>query len=304
MVTVGFLSAILQERTLEEVLKFASEQGFGCAEIACWPVGKAERRYAGVTHLDVDSLAPGKIKEIQSLMERYVPISALCYYPNALVDDEKQAAFIVEHIKKVIHAANVLGIGKMNTFIGRDHVKNLEQNFSRFERIWPDIIAYAESESVKVGIENCPMFFSDDEWPGGKNLAYSPANWKRMFEIIKSDNFGLNYDPSHMIWQQMDYIQPMFDFADKLFHIHIKDVKLHRNRLNEVGIMANPLEYHSPKLPGLGDIDWGAFFSTLNTVGYDGPACIEVEDRSYESSVKDVENSIVQSLRYVKQFIP
>ncbi|MGM0432210.1 MAG: sugar phosphate isomerase/epimerase family protein [Spirochaetota bacterium] len=304
MVKIGFLSAILPDKSLEEVLKFAADNQFECAEIACWPVGKAERRYAGITHIDVDSLTDEKVSEITKLMKTHVPISALAYYPNPMVGDDQQSKYIVNHMKKVIHAANILGIGKMNTFVGRDHTKNVEENFARFEQIWPDIISYAESEGVKIGIENCPMYFSDDEWPGGKNLAYCPQNWRRMFEMIPSDNFGLNYDPSHMIWQQMDYIQPMYDFADKLFHVHVKDVKVQPHRLNQVGIMANPLEYHSPKLPGLGDIDWGAFFTTLNSIGYSGPACIEVEDRSYESSEEDIEASILQSLRYVKQFIP
>ena len=148
------------------------------------------------------------------------------------------------------------------------------------------------------------MFFSNDEWPGGKNLAASPAIWRRMFREIPSEYFGLNYDPSHMVWQQMDHIQPIYEFADRLFHVHIKDVKILKDKLNDVGIMATPLEYHAPKLPGLGDVEWGKFFSALTDVGYKGPACIEVEDRAYEDSLDARKGSLLQSRNFVTQFLP
>ena len=180
----------------------------------------------------------------------------------------------IEHFKKVISGAAQLGLTKVNTFIGRDHTRSIEDNLSLFKDVWTDIIPCAESRNIKIGIENCPMYFSRDEWPGGKNLAVSPAVWERMFSDISSDYFGLNYDPSHMIWQQMDEIMPIYEFKDKIFHVHIKDVKVRRDLLNRVGIMATPLEYHSPKLPGLGDVRWGAFFSALTDIGYDGPACV------------------------------
>jgi sugar phosphate isomerase/epimerase len=125
-----------------------------------------------------------------------------------------------------------------------------------------------------------------------------------MFEEIPSTSFGLNYDPSHMIWQQMDYLKPLRDFKDKLFHIHAKDARLDRHRLDEVGIMATPLEFHTPKLPGLGDVDWGLFFSALSDVGYDGAVCIEVEDRAYEGSLQSRQAAINQSGRYLKNFMP
>ena len=124
-----------------------------------------------------------------------------------------------------------------------------------------------------------------------------------MFSDIPSDSFGLNYDPSHMVWQQMDCIQPMRDFADKLFHVHAKDVRIDQVRLNQVGIMAHPLEYHTPKLPGLGDVDWGRFCSVLADVGYDGPVCVEVEDRAYEGTLELRKASLRQSHTYLRNFI-
>ncbi|MGB2807592.1 MAG: sugar phosphate isomerase/epimerase family protein [Sedimentisphaerales bacterium] len=304
MIKIGFVSAILADQTFEEVISFAAESGYSCVEIMCWPTGKAERRYAGVTHIDVTNLSKEKVDSIHKLLkEKDVSISGLGYYPNPLEADDKHATAYIEHIKKVIDAANQLGLENVNTFIGRDHQRNLDDNFERFKKIWPPIVKHAEDRKVKIGIENCPMFFSSDEWPGGKNLASSPAIWRRMFEEIPSANFGLNYDPSHLVWQFMDYVRPIYEFKDRIFHVHIKDAKVLRENLNDVGILATPLSFHSPKLPGLGDVDWGKFFSALTDIGYDGSACVEVEDRAFEGSLELRKRSLFQSREYLKQYV-
>ncbi|OHB80001.1 MAG: AP endonuclease [Planctomycetes bacterium RBG_16_55_9] len=304
MVKLGFVSAILADQTFEEVILFAAEAGYSCVEIMCWPIGKAERRYAGVTHIDVAKLSSERIKEIRDLLDRkHVSISGLGYYPNPLEADKKNAAHYIAHLKKVIGAAVQLGLKNVNTFVGRDHQLSLEENFKRFKRVWPPIVKHADSCGVKIGIENCPMFFTNDEWPGGKNLASSPAIWRRMFEEIPSENFGLNYDPSHLVWQFMDYIKPIHEFKDRIFHVHVKDAKILHAELNNVGILATPLSFHRPKLPGLGDVDWGKFFSALTDIGYKGAACVEVEDRSYEGSLKMRKQSLVQSREFLTQFV-
>ncbi len=304
MIKLGFVSAILADQTFEKVMSFAAKTGYSCVEIMCWPVGKAERRYAGVTHIDVADLSKKKIDEIHNTLEqKNVTISGLGYYPNPLEADKKNAGHYVTHIKKVIDAASRLGLKNVNTFIGRDHQSSVEDNFKRFKKVWPGIVKYAEKRGVKIGIENCPMFFTNDEWPGGKNLASSPAIWRRMFDEIPSPNFGLNYDPSHLVWQFIDYIRPIYEFKERIFHVHIKDAKVLRDELNDVGILATPLSFHRPKLPGLGDVDWGKFFSALTDIGYDGAACVEVEDRSYEGSLQMRKRSLIQSREYLKQFL-
>ncbi|MEO1524244.1 MAG: sugar phosphate isomerase/epimerase family protein [Planctomycetota bacterium] len=301
---LGFVTAILPDADLPSVFQTASEIGYDCVEVMCWPVGKATRRYAGVTHIDVATLDDSAIDSIHALQsETGVQISGLGYYPNALAPDGAEAEAAVAQIRAVITASAKLGIGRMNTFIGRDWTKSVDDNWPRFLETWRPIIAHAEANDVKVGIENCPMFFTKDEWPGGKNLAHSPAIWERMFDDIPSDHFGLNYDPSHMIFQQMDYLAPMREFADKLFHIHAKDVRVDGERLNRVGILAHPNEYHSPKLPGLGDVHWGKFFSTLTDTGYNGPVCVEVEDRAYERSQDDCVRSLKQSYNYLRGYV-
>ena len=301
---LGFVSAILPELGFEELIDYAAELGYECVEVCCWPLGKAERRYAGVTHIDVDTLDEEKANEItQYASHKNVAISALGYYPNPLDPDREKGEFYIQHIKKVIDASAKLGVNGINTFIGRDKNKTVEENFKLFRMIWPGIIKYATESNVRVGIENCPMIFTNNEWPGGNNLATTPAIWRRMFSEIQSEFFGLNYDPSHLLWQQMDYIRPLYEFKDKLFHIHLKDARVYREKLDEVGIMATPLEFHAPKLPGLGDINWSRFISALNDIRYDGPVCIEVEDKSFEGSLDDRKNALILTKRFLDQFI-
>lgn len=302
---LGFVSAILPDLSLEEVFAFAKETGYDCVEVMCWPKGKAERRYAGVTHIDVTHFSEEDAEKINALSDQYgIAISALGYYPNPLVADKEEARVYIDHIKKVIRASEMLGIKRMNTFVGRNPVLSVDDNWDRFLDVWTDIITYAETLDVKVGIENCPMLFTYDEWPGGKNLATTPKIWGKMFDAIPGNHFGLNYDPSHMIWQHMDYLAPMRNFTKHLFHIHAKDVRIDHHKLNEVGIMAPPNQWHSPKLPGMGDVDWGKFFSILTSVGYDGPVCVEVEDRAFEGSLEKRKQSLIQSHTYLRQYIP
>lgn len=318
MLNLGFVSAILPDYDLHSVLKFAAEHGFGCVEIMCWPTASSDgRRYAGMSHIDVDNL---DVEAIQFLCHKYgVAISGLGYYPNPLDANAQQAEIAREHIKKLIRAAakltrpDVVGLPHhrhsgsvpvVNTFLGRNPTLSVADNLKLVAEHWPAIVREAEAHNVNIGIENCPMWFTDDEWPGGKNLMTTPAIWDRVFEIIPSRALGLNYDPSHLIWQMMDEVKPIYDYHDRLHHVHLKDAKIYRDRLDRVGIMANPLAYHSPKLPGLGDVRWGSFFAALTDVRYRGPVCIEVEDKAYESSPDDVKTAILTARNYLRQFVP
>ncbi len=301
---LGFVSAILPDLGLDDVFAFARETGFDCVEVMCWPKGKAERRYAGITHIDCAALDDAAAAHIEKVVaETGVAISGLGYYPNPLTPDDAEAAVYVEHLRKVIAAAARLKVGVVNTFVGRDWTKTVDDNWPRFLATWQPLIAFAGDHGVKIGIENCPMSFTRDEWPGGKNLATSPRIWRRMFNDIPAENFGLNFDPSHFVWQGMDYVNVLREFAPRLHHMHAKDARLDRERLNEVGLLAYPNEYHTPKLPGLGDVDWTRFFSVLTEV-YSGPVCIEVEDRAYEGPLESRKAALVQSHRYLRNFIP
>ena len=304
MIKLGIQSAILGDLSFDEVIEFASCNGFACVELMCWPLGKANRKYAGVTHIDAGSIDNNEIDRVKKrLKESNVFISGLGYYPNPLDPDKEKSDFYIDHIKKVIDTAALLDIGIMNTFIGADPAKHDDENFERFREVWPPIIRYAEERNVKIGIENCPMYFTKDEWPSGNNLAHSPALWRKIFETIPSKYFGLNYDPSHLIWQMIDYVKPVYEFRDRIFHVHIKDARILWERINEVGILTTPLQLHTPKLPGLGDINWGRFFSALYEAGYTGSACIEVEDKSFEGSLETRKTALIQSRNYLRQYL-
>ena len=301
---LGFVSAILDGWTFEEMIDTASELGYSCVEVACWPSGKAERRYAGVSHINVEELDDEKVKYIQDYCaKKNVQISSLAFYPNNMDGDLEKRQAANDHLKKVICASAKLGVNMVTTFIGRDQTKSVEENLETVKEVWPPIIALAEEKGVKIAIENCPMLFGPEQWPGGQNLMTTPSNWKKVFEILPSPNLGINYDPSHFVWQMIDYVKPIYAFSDKIFHVHFKDIKLYPDKLNEVGTMAYPLDFMAPKLPGLGDVDWGKYVSALTDIGYDGYTCVEVEDRAFESSREKVLDSLRLSKRYMEQFV-
>ena len=298
---LGFVSAVLGDQTLEQVLSFARDEGFSCVELMCWPPGGADRRYAGVTHLDVTHFSDddGRVRE---LLRRYgVAVSGLGYYPNPLDPDPEHRRTVAEHLKKVMSAAARLGVSVVNTFIGRDPTRSVEANWPLVRAVWPDLLRHAEESRVRIGIENCPMLFSKDEWPGGKNLAVSPEIWRALFEALPSSHLGLNFDPSHLVWQHIDCARCIREFGRRIVHVHAKDARIDADRLYAVGVLG--LGWHTAKLPGLGDVDWGAFFSALTDAGYNGPVCVEVEDRAYEGSLADRQRALRQSRRYLEQFL-
>ena len=299
---IGFVSAVFGELSLDDVFAFAATEGFGCIEVMCWPPGKADRRYAGVTHLDVTGMTEADVQRALALVKNYgVTISGLGYYPNPLDPDAEHRRQVVAHLQQVIAAAPRLGVKIVNTFVGRDPKKSVPENWPMFEQVWPELVRAAEQAGVRLGIENCPMLFTHDEWPGGANLATTPAIWRTMFEKIPSTHWGLNFDPSHLIWQHIDCVACIREFGKRIVHFHAKDTRIDAPKLYEQGIMG--LGWHTPKLPGLGDVPWGPLLAALTDAGYDGPVCIEVEDRAYEGSLENRKRSLRQSKRFLEQFV-
>ena len=303
---LGFISSILEQDSYEEMMDTAAELGFECVEVACWPKGKAERRYAGVSHIDGERVLEDDAYAkhiIEYAEERNIKISSLGYYPNTLDPDENKRALAIEHLKNLIRASKKLGVNMVTTFIGRDQSKTVEENLESVKEVWPSILKGAEENQVRVAIENCPMLFGEDQWPGGQNLMTTPVIWEKVFSILDSEYLGINYDPSHFVWQMMDYIKPIYQFKDKIFHVHYKDIKVYQDKLEKYGSMAYPLQYMSPKLPGLGDVDWGKYVSALTDIGYEGYTCIEIEDKAFEGSRERVIDSLKLTKKYLRQFV-
>lgn len=304
MMQLGLVTAILPDSTFEEVIDYAAAVGFTCVEVCCWPKGKAVRRYAGVTHIDLNECDESKLMYYKKYAEdKGVAISSLAYYPNPLDADKEASDVAVSHIMKLIDASALMGINMVTTFIGRDKTKTVEENLDLYEKIWTPIVKHAEQKGVKIGIENCPMLYTVNEWPGGNNLACTPYIWREMFRRIDSPALGLNYDPSHPYLIGADYVKPVFEFKDKIFHVHFKDIQIYQDKVDEYGMFSYPALWHSPKLPGLGGVDFAKFVSALNDIRYDGAACIEVEDKAFESCPADVKRGIEQSYRFMKQYM-
>ena len=282
---LGPLTAPFEETPLDEVADWTADNGFTTIEIACWPASSGDtRRYAGTSHIDVDGISDTQASEIaDGMASRGLEISGLGYYPNPLHPDADHSRMVIDHLKKVITAAGKMDVGVVNTFIGADQAKTQDENWEEATRVWPEIISHAEDNGIRIAIENCPMIFSKDEWPSGHNLAYNPRIWRRMFEEF-GETIGLNFDPSHLVWLMIDIESAIEEFGERFYHFQAKDVMIDYEGLYENGTLSGGMGWQIPRLPGLGDVDWGRVFSALYRVGYDGPIIIEHEDGDFEAT--------------------
>jgi sugar phosphate isomerase/epimerase len=301
-VKLGLLTAAFGDRSLEDAAAWAAAHGYEMLEVACWPAARSEkRRYAGVSHIDVDNL---DVDAVHSILDGHgVGISSLAYYPNNLHPDDAVREEVNGHLRKVIDAAQALGVGLVGTFVGNDKDRPLPENLERFRRIWPELVNYAGERDVRIAIENCPMIFSWDEWPGGNNLAATPAAWNDMFGAIPSASFGLNLDPSHLIWQMIDYERVVYDYADRIFHVHAKDLEIRREGLYRYGVTSLGMGWQTPRLPGLGEVRWDRFLAALYAIGYDSFVSIEHEDRAFEGEVELVKRGFLIARNALRPYI-
>jgi sugar phosphate isomerase/epimerase len=299
---LGLLTAPFPDTDLMQVADWAAGAGFEALEIACWPrAGGEARRYAGTSHIDVEGMTKAQAGEvIGALAERGLAVSALGYYPNPLHADEGHREQVIRHLKKVIAAAGLMGVPVVNTFVGGDRTLNVDQNWERAAQIFPEIVAHARDHGVTLAFENCPMIFSHNEWPGGHNIAYSPKIWRR---ILEWDGVGMNYDPSHLVWQMIDQRRFIGEFGPRMVHVHAKDVMIDRDGLYENGVMSVGMGWQVPRMPGLGDVSWPDIFSGLYRAGYDGPIIIEHEDRDFEGSDEKIKRGFLLARDVLRPFV-
>ena len=302
---LGFLTAPFEDTPLMGVADWAAVNDFDSLEIACWPAsGGVKRRYAGTSHIDVAQLSDTQAHDIRAEIEaKGLAISGLGFYPNPLHPDPAVREPAIAHIKLVIEACRKMGVPFMNTFMGGDSKKNLDENWAEALRVWPDIVKHAQDNGVRLTIENCPMIFSFDEWPGGNNIAWSPMIWRRIIETW-GGTIGLNYDPSHLVWLMIDQGRFIREFGPHIFHFQAKDVQIDRDGLYERGSMSSGIGWQIPRLPGLGDAPWAEIFSNLYRVGYDGDCIIEHEDRRFEGTDALVKRGFILARNILRPYIP
>ncbi len=315
---IGVMTAAFPNLSLQELATWASDSGFEMLEIACWPSGEGkDRKYGGVAHIDVDSLTPTKAWEINGMLARKgLEISSLGYYPNPLHPDLEHREHVIAHLKKVIIGAEMLGVDIVGTFVGRswnlggglpalsgrDWNQDLEHNFEEFMKVWPGLVEFAAEHNVRIAIENCPMLWADT-WPGGSNLPHSPALVQRMFEAVPDGNFGLNFDPSHLVWQQIDYVRFVYDFGDRIFHVHAKDMAIDEEMFYQDGILGCGFRWQIPRLPGQGLVDWQELVAALYDVGYDFVLSIEHEDANWEATEELIKRGFLLAKKTLELYV-
>ena len=291
---LGFLTAPFPQTPLTEVADWAAAAGFEVLEIACWPrTSGPTRRYAGTSHIDVANLSASQATElVGEIAGKGLSISGLGYYPNPLHPDPSHRAMVIDQLKAVMVAASRMGVPLVNTFMGGDAAKTPDQNWEEALRVWPDIVRFAQDQGVKVTLENCPMLFSYDEWPGGHNIATSPRMWRRILEQW-GGTIGLNFDPSHLVLQTIDTGRCLREFGPHVLHFQAKDLMIDRDALYERGSFSNGIGWQIPRIPGLGEVDWRVVFSELYRAGYAGDCIIEHEDRRFEGTDEKVKQGFL-----------
>jgi sugar phosphate isomerase/epimerase len=279
-VKLGFLTACLPDRSLEEIAAWAAAEGYAALEVAAWPA-LGDRPFTA-THLDVDGFDAGGAERVAALFDQHgLMLSSLAYYDNNLHPDPDERSAVNEHVARCIDAAALLGVPTVGTFVGRDPQLSVADNLREAEKLFAPLVDRAGERGVKLVIENCLMEgWHPDGYPG--NLAYSPELWEWMFD----QGLYLNYDPSHLVWIGIDPVEALRPYVDRVAHAQAKDVEVFPERRNRYGWPGKAVVREDPwdvgwwryRVPGLGQVDWRRVVDTLYEGGFDGVLSVEHED--------------------------
>ncbi|MDR2879938.1 MAG: sugar phosphate isomerase/epimerase [Fusobacteriales bacterium] len=302
---LSYLTACFNHLSLEEKIKFAVEQKFDAIELSCWPAAN-DRDYSS-TDIDVAKFDNKTKEDILKLTgENNIEIASLAYYDNCLHPDTSIRENNVKHLYNVIKTAGKLGVKFVGAFAGRNLDISFEENFTEFEKIFPSIVKYAADRNVNLLIENCSMpGWHREGW--GATISYSPELWDRMFEIIPDENFGLNFDPSHLIWLGVDYIKALIDYKERVLYFHAKDTKIFEEKRSCYSIFGKQLGRENEwdygwwqhKIPGKGSVDWQKIYQTLREIGYDGYVSIEHEDLNYSENDEAIKLGLIKGKAFL-----
>lgn len=257
----------------EETAKFAHETGFSSLQLSAWQG----------SYLDAETVTTERIDAMLKQLSDYdIEISSLGYYPNYLHPHEGEEARA--YLPKVIDLAARLGVSVVSTFAGRDPDKTVEENVPLFKEAFSRFCDHAESKGVRIALENCPMI--EKKTNKCNNIATSPEIWDVLFEVVPSASLGIEFDPSHMVWQGIDYIQAVKNYSHKIFHVHAKDMEIDYVARSRMGILGPSFGATSglgvgwwrARTPGWGEVDWPKFITAVIEGGYRGNIDIEHED--------------------------
>lgn len=289
---IGFYHSCYNHWNLPKTFEWAHRNGFSGIELHGGP------KYP---FANWNEWAKGEnCSELLSLREKYqMPITGIMFGALPFLSpDTEQHKLAVGSIKRLLRAAVHLDVPVVSTFTGRDPSLTIEENVPLIEQVFPEIVDFAESCNVTLAFENCPMY---EYWPQAHNIAVSPALWRELFDLLPSNKIGLNLDPSHLVWQGIDYVQAVYDFRDKIALVQAKDTELLPRVLRTEGMMTCKWWRH--RIPGQGDVDWNRFIGALHDIGYDGIISIEHEDPIWSGSDANIEKGLLLAKSHLEQFV-
>ena len=291
---LGMLTACLPQLTLEEIVPWASQTGFQALEVACWP--QVGARAFEAAHLPIDSFGESEAERTRRLFDEHgMSVSALAFYENNLHPDPQRRDQIAQHLCKVVDAAALLEVPYVGTFIGRDWNRSVSDNLREAEAVFPRLVDHAGERGVRLMIENCVMEgWHPDGYPG--NLAYSPELWEWMFSL----DLYLNWDPSHLVWVGIDPVSTIAPYADRIVHAQAKDIQVMPGQVDRYGFFGRAVDRPDPwdvgwwryRVPGRGQVPWGAVVDALYEHGFAGTLSVEHEDPVWGGTVEKVQQGL------------
>lgn len=276
---IGFLTAPFRNESFESVVEFAKQHGFQGMEVVTG---------VGEGHIDAQQVLRDKGSKVKKLLEDTgLRISSLAMYGNTLNPDLSQRRQFLRMLHKVIDAAATLGVEVVCTLAGmpvpgKSKLQTIEEDAPKaFKRL----CEHAAEQGIKIALEN---------WYA-TNLQ-GLLHWQRFFEVVPYENIGLNFDPSHLAWQDIDYLYAVEKFGDRIFHVHAKDTEILWHRRRYLGNQEPG--WWRYVIPGFGVVDWGQFIGSLRRIGYDGVLSIEHEDAALPR-----EEGFIKGLEYLRRFV-
>ena len=275
---VGLLTAPYRGETMETVLEFATGAGFDALEIDVRP---------GCKHLSVEMEEGEAASIIARVRDAGLEVSQLSCFTDISDPDKSERERNQQALYAAVEMASANGVENVGCLAGKpccemDRYQTIDEIAAPF---FNDLCPQAAEMSVRFAMEN---WFAT-------NIMHL-GHFEHIFEAVPHDNFGLNFDPSHLYHQQIDYLHAVEVFAGRIFHTHAKDTEIVQHRLRWLG-NRDERSWWRYVIPGFGEIDWGVYIARLRDNGFDGVLSIEHEDRALSR-----EEGFTRGLEYLRLF--